>query len=276
MKIYRLNPETAAYLGEDFCRREADKAGRLCGTSRHDDDYTEGMRTEATGLGSRCTVSGRPFTLGKRKSERKSIRVKPTEDILCKTVKPLRSVLVCDDEQIVRDSVTGKLKELGFDTIYECSDGESAVTMAGARLPDIAILDAAILQKCGLNAALEIRQKLKIPVILLMSFCDPDMLYGVKKIGITTILTKPFRGQDLLPAIEMAFAKTEEVKLLKDHIEGLKKTVESQEIIDKAKDVLLRQGLSEPVAFRKIQKLAMDKQKSMRQIAEAILIAGGD
>jgi response regulator NasT len=74
----------------------------------------------------------------------------------------------------------------------------------------------------------------------------------------------------------MAFAKTEEVKLLKDHIEGLKKTVESQEIIDKAKDVLLRQGLSEPVAFRKIQKLAMDKQKSMRQIAEAILIAGGD
>ena len=188
----------------------------------------------------------------------------------------MRSVLICDSEPTVRSGVKNKLKELGFDALFECGDGESAVSMACTNLPDIAILDAALPNKDGLSAAREIRQKLKIPVILLLSLCDPDTLNRAKKIGITTILTKPFRGQDLLPAIEMAFAHAEEVELLKEHVEDLKKTIESREIIDKAKEVLLRsEGLSESGAFRRIQKLAMDKQRSMRQIAEAILITEG-
>ena len=188
----------------------------------------------------------------------------------------MRSVLICDDETIIRASVKNKLRELGFDAIFECGDGESAVSMACERFPDIVILDAGTPKKDGLSAAREIRQKLKIPVILFMSLCDPDTLNRAKKIGITTILTKPFRGQDLLPAMEMAFAHAEEVELLKEHVEDLKKSVESREIIDKAKEVLLRsQGLSGSGAFRRIQKLAMDKQKSMRQIAEAILITEG-
>jgi response regulator NasT len=188
----------------------------------------------------------------------------------------MRSVLICDDDPVIRDSVKNKLKELGFDLIFECFDGDSAVSTACETFPDIAILDAAMPKKDGFSAAREIRQKLKIPVILLMSFCDPDKLNRAKKIGITTILAKPFRGQDLLPAIEMAFARAEEVELLKENVEELKKTIESQEIIDKAKEFLLRShGLSEPEAYRKIQKLAMDKQKSMRQIAEAFLITEG-
>lgn len=195
---------------------------------------------------------------------------------LRKAVTSVRSVLICDYEQNVRTNLKNKLKALGFEEIWECSDGDSAVTMAGERLPEIAILDAAIPQKGGLSAAREIMQILKIPVILLMSLCDPDTLRKAKKIGITTILSKPFRGQDLLPAIEMTFAHAEEVELLKDHVEDLKKTVESRKIIDNAKEVLQRsKGLSEFGAFRKIQKLAMEKQKSMRQIAEAILITEG-
>lgn len=185
----------------------------------------------------------------------------------------MRSVLIYDAEPIIRASVKNRLKELGFDLICECRDGNSAVSAACETLPDIAILDVAMPSKDGLSAAREIRQKLKIPVILLMSFCDTDTLNRAKKIGITTVIAKPFRGQDLLPALEMAFAHAEEVELLKENVEELKMTIESQEIIDKAKEVLLRsQGLSESVAYRKIQKLAMDKQKSMRQIAEAILI----
>jgi AmiR/NasT family two-component response regulator len=185
----------------------------------------------------------------------------------------VRSVLIYDDEPVIRAGIKNKLKELGFDLIFECRDGETAVSTACETLPDIAILDAASPRKDGLSAAREIRQKLKIPVILLTSVCDPDTLNRAKKIGITTIMTKPFRGQDLLPAIEMAFAHAEEVELLKENVEELKKSIESQEIIGKAKEFLQRsKGLSEPVAFRKIQKLAMDKQKSMRQIAEAILL----
>lgn len=188
----------------------------------------------------------------------------------------MRSVLICNDEPIVRTGIKNKLRELGFDVIFECSDGASAVSTACENLPDIAILDTAIPKNDGLSAAREIRQKLKIPIILLMSLCDPDTLNRAKKIGITTILSKPFRGQDLLPAIEMAFAHAEEVELLKEHVEDLKKTIESREIIDKAKRVLLRsQGLSEFGAFRRIQKLAMDKKRSMRQIAEAILLIEG-
>ena len=188
----------------------------------------------------------------------------------------VRSVLICSDDPIIRTSVINKLKELGFDAIYECVDGDSAVSTASASIPDIAILDTAMPRNDGLTAAREIRQKLKIPVILFLSLCDQDTLDRAKKIGVTTILTKPFRGQDLLPAIEMAFSHTEEVEFLKDHLESLNKTIESRNVIDKAKKVLLRtEGLTDSWAFRKIRKLAMSKQKSLRQIAEAILITEG-
>jgi response regulator NasT len=145
--------------------------------------------------------------------------------------------------------------------------------MACESLPDIAILDVPLPEMGGLNAAREIRQKLKIPVILFMSSYDPDTLSQASKIGITTTLSKPFRGQDLLPAIELAFAHAEEMERLKADVKDLQKTIDNQEIIYKAKKVLMRSGgLSESEAFRKIQKLAMDKKKCMRQIAETILV----
>jgi response regulator NasT len=181
----------------------------------------------------------------------------------------VRSALICDGDPGIRASIGNELKERGFDSISEAKDGKSAVSMAFEGLPDIAILDAA----CGLNSARELMQKLRIPVILLMSHYDSDTLNQVKKIGITTILSKPFRGQDLLPAIEMAIALAKEVELLKADVAELNHTMENQAIIYKAKKVLLRSGgLSESEAYRKIQKLAMDTKKSMRQIAETILI----
>jgi response regulator NasT len=191
-------------------------------------------------------------------------------------VASVKSVLIYDEEPVVRTGVKNKLKDIGFDFVFECCDAMSAVSTACENFPDIAILDVAIPRKDGLSAAQVIRQKLKIPVILLTSVCDPDTLNKAKKIGITTILAKPFRGQDLLPAIEMAFVHAEEMEHLKINVEVLKKAIESREIIDRAKEVLMRsRGLSESVAFQRIQKLAMDKQKSMRQIAEAILITEG-
>ncbi len=186
----------------------------------------------------------------------------------------MSSVLICDDDPTVRTSIIHQLKEIGFDKVIECCDGTSAVSLARDCLPDIAILDTAISPNGDLNAAWEIRQKQKIPVILLMSFCESDTLSRARNIGITTILTKPFREQDLLPAIKIAFAHAKEVELLKEQVEYLEKTIERQNVICKAKKVLVRtEGLSESEAFRKLQKLAMDRQKSMLQIAEAILNA---
>lgn len=185
----------------------------------------------------------------------------------------MRIALVCDDEPIIRMSLKNKLLELGFAEIVECSDGEQAVQLALDRLPDIAILDVSMPKKDGMTAAREIRSKLKIPIILLTACCDPDTVQRAKESGISGFLAKPFREHDLWPAIELACAHAEEVEILKEQIDDLKETLESRKIIEKAKGVLMKnQGLSEPEAFRKMQKLAMDKRKSMRQIAEAILL----
>lgn len=170
-------------------------------------------------------------------------------------------------------SLKNKLTELGFDEIMECGDGETAVSTALSRLPDIAILDIAMPKKDGVTAAREIRAKLKIPIIFLTAAYDADTVQKAKEAGIAAFLTKPLREQDLWPAIELAFAHAEQVESLKEQVEDLKESIESRKLIEKAKGVLMRnQGLSEPEAFRKMQKLAMDKRKSMRQIAEAILL----
>jgi two-component system, response regulator PdtaR len=182
-------------------------------------------------------------------------------------------VLICDDEPIIRMSLKNKLRELGFAEVMECGDGEAAVTTALSRLPDIAILDISMPKKDGITAATEIRNKLKIPIILLTAAYDTETVKKAKAAGVAAFLTKPLREQDLWPAIELAFAWTSEMESLKEQVEDLKETIESRKVIDKAKGILMRsQGLSEPEAFRKMQKLAMDKRKSMKQIAEAILL----
>jgi response regulator NasT len=190
-----------------------------------------------------------------------------------KAVISLRTVLICDDEPVIRMSLKNKLKELGFDEVIECGDGETAVKLALDRLPDIAILDIAMPRMDGITAAGAIKKKLKIPIIFLTAAYDPETVKRAREAGIAAFLTKPLREQDLWPAIELAFAHADEVEALKEEVEDLKESIESRKLIEKAKGVLMRnQGLSEPEAFRKLQKLAMDKRKSMRQIAEAILL----
>jgi response regulator NasT len=165
------------------------------------------------------------------------------------------------------------LKDVGFEEIIECGDGETAVTTALSRLPDIAILDISMPKMDGITATREIRKKIKIPIIFLTAAYDAETVKKAKEAGIAALLTKPLRKQDLWPAIELAFAHAEEMELLKEQVEELKETIENRKIIEKAKGVLMRShGLSEPEAFRRMQKLAMDKRKSMRQIAEAILL----
>jgi two-component system, response regulator PdtaR len=185
----------------------------------------------------------------------------------------LRSVLICDDEPIIRMGLKNMLIEVGFDEIMECGDGETAVATALSRLPDIAILDISMPKMDGITATLAIRKKLKIPIIFLTAAYDAETVQKAKQAGIAAFLTKPLRKQDLWPAIELAFAHAEEMDTLKEQVEELKESIENRKVIEKAKGVLMRnQGLSEPEAFRRMQKLAMDKRKSMRQIAEAILL----
>jgi response regulator NasT len=184
----------------------------------------------------------------------------------------MKTVLICDDEPLIRMSLKAMLKELGFEDVLECGDGKSAVEMAMASFPDMAILDVAMPEMDGITAAKEIKKKLKIPILLLTNCFDAQTAKRAAESGIAAFLTKPLREQDLIPAIEIALANTELVEELKEKIEDLKETIENRKVIEKAKGMLMeKQRIGEADAYRTMQKMAMDKRKSLRQVADVIL-----
>ena len=185
----------------------------------------------------------------------------------------MNSILICDDEPLIRTELKLLLKKLQFDEIIEAGNGEEAVALALQRFPDIAILDISMPKKDGIAAAAEIRKQLKIPIIFFTASHDQEVLARAVHSGVAAVLTKPVRPHELWPAIELAFAHNEQVERLKEEVEDLKESIENRKVIEKAKGVLMKkQGLSEPEAFRRMQKLAMDKRKTLRQVADAVLL----
>lgn len=168
------------------------------------------------------------------------------------------------------------LKEIGCEQILECDNGKRAVEMALASFPDLVILDVAMPEMDGLTAAREIRKKLKIPIMLLTNAYDAETAKRAGEAGVAAFLTKPLRKQDLVPAIEIAVAHTDELEELHEEIEDLKETIENRKIIEKAKWALIeRDGITESGAYRLMQKMAMDTRKSLVQVAKQILQNNG-
>ena len=185
-----------------------------------------------------------------------------------------KTILVCDSESGMRTTLKSMLTELGYDRILECVDGKSAVDTALACFPDMAILDSSMVKMDGITTALEIRKKLKIPILLMAGIPDGATVKRAAENGIAAFLTKPLRKQDLLPAIEMALHHAEEVEDLKEKIEDLREVIENRKLIEKAKGRLMEgKHLSEAEAYRTMQKMAMDKRKNLRQVADGILKA---
>ncbi len=183
-----------------------------------------------------------------------------------------KTILICDDEPVIRMNLKAMLNDIGFDEVLECGDGKRALEMALGSFPDMAILDISMPEMDGITAATEIRKKLKIPILLLTNSYDAQTAKRAAECGIAAFLTKPLRQQDLLPAIEIALAHTEQVEELKEKVEDLKETIENRKVIEKAKGMLMEQGrTSEADAYRHMQKIAMDKRKSLRQVADGIL-----
>ena len=184
----------------------------------------------------------------------------------------MKTILICDDEPVIRMNLKSMLVELGFEKVLECGDGKNAVEMALASFPDMVVLDVAMPHMDGITAATEIKKKLKIPIILLTNCYDSQTAKRAAECGIAAFLTKPLREQDLLPAIEIALAHTEAVEELREKIEDLKETIENRKVIEKAKGSLMEKDrLGEAEAYRVMQKLAMDKRKTLRQVADGIL-----
>jgi response regulator NasT len=163
------------------------------------------------------------------------------------------------------------LSEAGFEVVAEASDGEEAVELASKLNPDVVVMDIKMPKVDGISAAERISQ-LKIPVVLLTAFSQPELVTRATEAGAMAYLTKPFKPGDLLPAIQIAIVRNEELAALEQEISDLSERLETRKLMDRAKGLLMsRMKLSEPDAFRWIQKASMDRRLSMSQVAKAVI-----
>jgi AmiR/NasT family two-component response regulator len=183
---------------------------------------------------------------------------------------PLR-VVVAEDEALIRMDVVATLQEAGYEVVGEAGDGEEAVKLAIELMPDLMIMDIKMPKLDGISAAEKISEH-KIPVVLLTAFSQADLVKRAADAGAMAYVTKPFKPSDLLPAIQIALSRSEELVALETEISDLNERLETRKLMDRAKGLLQsKMKLSEPEAFRWIQKASMDRRLSMSQVAKAVL-----
>jgi len=183
-------------------------------------------------------------------------------------------VVIADDESIIRMDLKKTLEDLGHSVVGEASDGQRALELARALKPDIVILDIKMPVMDGLDAAKVIAEEKIAPDVLLTAYSQPDLLERAKEAKVFAYLVKPFKESDLMPAIEIAIARYLEMQELESQVMTLADKIETRKAVDRAKGILMdKYGLKESEAFRRIQQQSMNMRKSMREIAEAIIIA---
>jgi two-component system, response regulator PdtaR len=186
---------------------------------------------------------------------------------------PLR-IVIADDEPIIRLDLRRTLENMGHVVIGEASDGAQAVEITRELKPDVAILDIKMPNMDGIDAAKVISTEGIAPVLLLTAYSQKDLVERAKDAGVFAYLVKPFKEADLMPAIEIAIARFEEFMDLEKEVSSLEEKLETRKAVDRAKGILMDMyGLKEQDAFRRIQVQSMNTRKSMREIAEAIIIA---
>ncbi len=186
-----------------------------------------------------------------------------------------RSVVIAEDEALIRMDLAEMLTEEGYDVVGQAGDGAKAVELAEALRPDLVILDVKMPVLDGISAAERIASQRIAPVVILTAFSQRDLVERARDAGAMAYLVKPFSVTDLVPAIEMAVSRFAELTLLEAEVADLQDRLETRKAVDRAKSVLQQQlQLSEPEAFRWIQKTAMDLRLSMRQVAEGVVTHG--
>lgn len=182
-------------------------------------------------------------------------------------------VIIADDETIQRMDLRDVLTKQGYLVIGEAGDGQSAVNLARELRPDLVIMDIRMPDVDGITAAETLTQEKIAPVLLLTAFGDQPLVERAKEAGVVNYVVKPLRESEVAPAIEIALARYNEFRAMEDKAHTLGEQLETRKIVERAKGLLMeKQGLSEQEAFRKIQKASMNNRKSMREVAEAILL----
>lgn len=186
-----------------------------------------------------------------------------------------RRVVIAEDEALIRMDLAEMLGEEGYDVVGQAADGQKAIELAQELKPDLVILDVKMPILDGIAAAEQIASERIAPVVILTAFSQKDLVERARDAGAMAYLVKPFTRTDLVPAIEMAVSRFDEVTVLEREVADLQESLATRKAVDRAKSVLQAQlGLSEPDAFRWIQKTAMDLRLSMRQVAEGVVEHG--
>lgn len=183
-------------------------------------------------------------------------------------------VLVADDDPIIRLDLKQMLQNLDYEVVAEAGDGEEAITLAQTLKPDICVLDVKMPIKDGISVVAELLENDISPAILLTAYSDRELIESAKNAGAFAYLVKPFKPTDLPPVIEVAVARYQQYRLLRTEVTDLKDRLETRKLIEQAKGVLMtKHQISEAEAYRRIQQASMNTRKTMREVAEAILLA---
>ncbi len=182
-------------------------------------------------------------------------------------------VIIADDEAIQRMDLKDILTKQGYLVVGEAGDGLSAINLARELRPDLVVMDIRMPDLDGIAAAETLTQEKIAPVLLLTAYSDQPLVDRAREAGVVNYIVKPLRESQVSPAIEMALARYSEFRAMEEKARTLSDQLETRKIVERAKGLLMeKQGLSEQEAFRKIQKASMNNRKSMREVAEAILL----
>ena len=184
-------------------------------------------------------------------------------------------VVIAEDEALIRMDLAEMLAEEGYDVVGQAADGEKAIELAESLRPDLVILDVKMPKLDGIAAAERIAEQRIAPVVILTAFSQRDLVERARDAGAMAYLVKPFTKDDLVPAIEMAVSRFSEIAVLEKEVADLAESLATRKAVERAKGILQAElGLTEPEAFRWIQKTAMDLRLSMKQVADGVVTHG--
>jgi response regulator NasT len=181
-------------------------------------------------------------------------------------------ILIAEDETIIRLDLRGLLERAGYDVVAEARDGEEAVELAHVHQPDLALMDVKMPRLDGIDAARRILEERPIPIVMLTAFDQRELVERAAEVGVYGYLVKPFREQDVVPAIELAKARHEELAAVRADADSLSQALADRKVIERAKGLLMeREKLSEAEAFARLRKASQVSGRPLRVIADAVI-----
>jgi AmiR/NasT family two-component response regulator len=183
-------------------------------------------------------------------------------------------IVIAEDESVNRVDLEEELEQQGYEVVGAAADGEAAVNLTRELRPDVVLMDIKMPKMDGIEAAETLTREKLAPVLLFTAYSDDELIERARAAGVVHFVTKPWREKDLKPAIEIALSRFSEFRAMENKVKDLEEALATRKVVEKAKGVLMEKyKLSENEAFKRIQRLSMNNRKSMREVAEAILLA---